>query len=320
MSLGLGGLNFGYLAPGEWEAVVSYRFLHSENVFIGTAEQPQIKAAGREPAIDLNSFDFSMRFGLTKRFSLSATVPAIHASATLVHADGARHPMNAGAQLADLRFLANAWLLDPETHVDRNIALGVGLKLPTGNPGVADAFFIPGGQVSRPVDLALQPGDGGVGLILEGYGYRPVFGQAVLYAGGFYMMNPKSLNDTATTATAGAPSPTFLSVADQYHLRAGLSLSPFASTPVSFSLGGRIDGVPREDLIGGADKGFRRPGYAFYLDPGVSFELGKNLVGVQVPIALRRNLQQSVLDESLGRPTAGGLADWLVLVSYTRRF
>lgn len=320
MSLGLGGQNFAYLGPGEWELGVSYRFLHSENVYIGTEFQPQVQAAGREPVIDLNSFDFSLRFGLSKRFSLTTTVPALHASATLVHADGARHPMNAGGQLSDVRFLANAWVLDPDIHIESNVAVGVGIKIPTGNAGVNDTFFTPAGQESRPVDVALQPGDGGVGIMMEAYGYRPVFGDATFYGGGFYMLNPKSVNETTTTATAGASSPIYLSVADQYHARAGISFSPFVTSPFSFSFGARIDGVPRKDLIGGGDLGFRRPGYALYVDPGVSLELGKNLVGVQVPIAVHRNLQQSLVDEVFGRPTAGGLADWLVVVSYTRRF
>src|SRR5579883_773075 len=46
MSLSLGAEGITYLAPGHWEADVSYRYLHSEDVFFGTQEQPQLHEVG----------------------------------------------------------------------------------------------------------------------------------------------------------------------------------------------------------------------------------------------------------------------------------
>src|ERR1700682_501589 len=46
MSLSLGAEGIQYLPSGEWEGGVSYRYLHSENVFIGREEQPQFHDVG----------------------------------------------------------------------------------------------------------------------------------------------------------------------------------------------------------------------------------------------------------------------------------
>ena len=61
---------------------------------------------------------------------------------------------------------------------------------------------------------------------------------------------------------------------DVYTARAGLVYAVWPSRSLSLSLGGRIDGIPQRDLIGGGDLGFRRPGFIFYLDPGVSLGRG----------------------------------------------
>src|ERR1700676_855376 len=46
MSLSLGAQGIQYLNPGQWEGDISYRYLHSENVFSGTQEQPQLHNKG----------------------------------------------------------------------------------------------------------------------------------------------------------------------------------------------------------------------------------------------------------------------------------
>jgi hypothetical protein len=50
------------------------------------------------------------------------------------------------------------------------------------------------------------------------------------------------------------------------------------------------------DLIGGS-KGFRRPGYSFAFEPGISFTRSRWSARIYVPIAIQRNRLQSVPDK-----------------------
>src|SRR5438309_444254 len=71
-----------------------------------------------------------------------------------------RHTMHAGG-LGDMRILTDLWLLAPHKHMDGNIALGLGVKVPTGDDKAADISYRTTGPVTRPVDPSIQPGDGG---------------------------------------------------------------------------------------------------------------------------------------------------------------
>lgn len=194
MSLSLGTRNVSYLQPGEVEVTVSYRFLHSENIFVGTKERPEIKAAGVEPQIAPNSFDLSFRYGFNKRFSTTVTIPNVNAKGSIIHGDGVRRTTGPGTQLADLRAVGTFWVFDAKTHLDGNLAIGAGLKISTANKAATSTFFTLDGPVARTADISQQPGDGGVGIILETQWYQRVFKDITAYAAGFYMFNPKNTN------------------------------------------------------------------------------------------------------------------------------
>ena len=86
------------------------------------------------------------------------------------------------------------------------------------------------------------------------------------------------------------------------------------------SFGGRVDGVPVRDVIGGGDDGFRRPGYTVYVEPSIGWTTGKNFFSVSGPVAVERNRERSIRDLQGGVTGVGGLADYLIVASYTRRF
>jgi hypothetical protein len=100
-----------------------------------------------------------------------------------------------------------------------------------------------------------------------------------------------------------------------------LSYGIWPARGLSFTLGGRIDGVPVQDAIGGSD-GFRRAGYAIYVDPGLNWVFGNNTLSVNVPVAVERNLEASqYLDNGIVKTSAGGaFADFIVVAAYSRRF
>ncbi|MFQ5652394.1 MAG: hypothetical protein ACE5IY_20885 [bacterium] len=318
MSPSLGTRDISYLNAGQLEMTLSYRFLHSDDIYIGTDEQPQVKAAGREPRLDVNSFDLSVRYGITRRFSATVTVPFIHSTASVVHPDGTRRSGGPGAQLGDLRVQGSVWLLDPPTHPNGNVAVSLGVKIPSANEASTGNVFTPSGPVKKPIDISQQPGDGGWAILLEGQWFQKVFKNTVAYAAGFYLFNPRNTNGVEPPQS-NATNQFFMSVPDQYSARAGLTLPVWAGRGISLNLGGRVDGLPVTDVFGSSD-GFRRPGYVVFFEPGVTWSPGKNTFNFSAPIAVSRSIQTSVLDESRNVRTGGGLADFLILAGYSRRF
>jgi hypothetical protein len=316
VSLSLGAQGINYLNPGQFEGDVSYRFLHSENVFVGTQEQPQLHDVGGRNTI--HSIDVAATYEITPRFSASLTVPFLHDEFSLPNDDKKRHEGSSGG-LGDMRLVGNAWLFSPPDHPNGNINLGVGVKFPTGDDRATDDYYTANGTpLLRPVDIAAQPGDGGWGLFLELQAFQKVIENLFAYASGFYLINPRDTNGTEK------PSPLFTavnSVPDQYLGRVGLSYAIWPSKGLSLTLGGRIDGVPVNDAVGGSD-GFRRAGYAIYVDPGVNWVFGKNILSVNVPVAVERNLQASpYLDNGVVKSSAAGaFADYIVVAAYSRRF
>ncbi len=316
ISLSLGAEGINYLQPGQWEADVSYRYLHSEDVFVGSEEQPQLHPVGGRNTI--HSIDVAATYGISPRFSGTLTVPFLHDDFSLVNDDGQRHGGSSGG-LGDLRLVANAWLLSPPERPDGNVNLGVGVKFPTGDYRATDNYYTANGQVViRPVDIAAQPGDGGWGLFLELQAFQEIVQNLYAYASGFYLINPRDTNGTER------PSPLSTavnSVPDQYLGRVGLSYAIWPAQGLSFTLGGRVDGVPVHDAFGGSD-GFRRAGYAIYVDPGFNWVFGKNTLSLNVPVAVERNLEVSYyLDNGMLKPSAGGaFADFIVVAAFSHRF
>jgi len=210
-----------------------------------------------------------------------------------------------------LRLLGSTWVFKPADHPNGNVNVGVGVKFPTGEYRSTDDYFLANGDTTlRPVDIAAQPGDGGFGLILEVQTYQRLAGNLFGYLSGYYMMNPRNENGTER------PSPTSTvvnSVPDQYLGRAGVSYVVWPSQGLSISFGGRIDGIPATDLWGDSD-GFRRAGYAVYVEPGVNWSVGKNLLSVSIPVAVFRNLERTRYS------SAGGFADFLVVAGFSHQF
>jgi hypothetical protein len=257
---------------------------------------------------------------MTRRQSISLTMPFVHGtiSSFSAHSDGQRHTMSAGG-LGDVRLVANTWIFDPDANTKGNLSLGAGVKVPTGDYRATDYSYTPTGRVLRPVDISIQPGDGGWGVMLELQGFRELYKSLYGYVAGFYLINPREKNGTETVRPQyGAIR--INSVPDQYLGRMGLSYGLWPQKGLSVNLGARIDGIPVRDLIGGGDDGFRRPGYAIYVEPGLSWSNARNHFNLTTPVAVERNREASVLDMQQGQHGPGAFADFMVLASFTHRF
>ncbi len=114
---------------------------------------------------------------------------------------------------------------------------------------------------------------------------------------------------------------TIYSVADQYLLQAGTGYAVPKVRGLAFTGTARIEGVPARDLIGGED-GFRRPGYAVSVGPGLMYSRGRDTWSVSAPIAVHRDRTRSVPDRARGPSNHGdaAFADYVLLIGYSRTF
>src|SRR6266568_901398 len=282
---GQGELQVADLAAHQWRLAVGYRHLHADQLFVGT----QLLSTNQPLIINLHSVDVTTSYAVTDRFSLSLTLPFLYGMQSRLYADSARHDVT---------------------------AVGLGVKAPTGTHKATDDYFLAGGtSIQYPVDQSIEPGDGGWGIILQLQAYRKAFHNGIAYLTGSYLINPRKLSDIAKDPGGNV----YWSVPDVYSARLGLAYALWPQQGVSASLGGRIDGQPVRDLIGGADPGFRRPGYSISLDPSLSLTTGPSQFTLSAPIRLSANREASVLDLQTGKHGGGDFVSTLIFVSYSRR-
>ena len=313
-NVGTNGQSF--LAPGEWEVGLSYRYLYSNTFFIGTEEQVEYKETGQNALYHHHTFNLSARYAVNERFSLTLNVPVMYAKESDIHYDGMRHFQNMGTQLGDVRVVGNYWLYNPLAERKGNIAVGLGVKLPTGNEELEGTFYnFDGRPTIRDYDIALQAGDGGFGIITS-INWFHWFGEQFSWsAEAHYIITPQNTNNSVPQWFEPS-APYRSSIPDQFNLQTGFT---YAIGQFGISAGLRLDGMPLNDLIGKSD-GFRRPGEILYFDNALMWSNITNTIRFSFPYALHRNLRTSNLDQSLGIKTLGGLADFLVTASYVRRF
>jgi hypothetical protein len=252
--------------------------------------------------------DVSVRYIVTPRISVTAILPIVDNNFSVLYPPltAARGLRSAGFAngIGDISLYAQSWLFNPRNHPFGNTALGVGIKLPTGNWDVKATLPNENGLgfMKRAVyPPAIMPGDGGTGIIFGFDSWKtirsPMFlrGQTV-FASASYLVNPRDTNGTQSiVAGLGVPlAPQFAnaltnSVTDSYSLSVGTSVKlPYAwDKPKLKGLRGRLtyhwEGIPVRDLIGRSD-GYRQPGYAMAISPGFTYAYGRNLLICEAPI------------------------------------
>jgi hypothetical protein len=317
-----------HLGESDWLVTFGYRWLHSDRHFRGSHEEPQRQALGTEVINDSHFFDFSALYAFNPRFSAALTLPFVYStrSSLYEHDRVNRHTTSAGG-LGDIRLTAYAWLLDPARMPKGNLSLGIGPKFPTGAYRATDVYYSAAGPVRRAVDQSIQPGDGGWGFTTEVFGFLQLLPRTYGYMQAFYLFNPENTNgvSTETGTRRGNPFEQEMSIADQYLARAGLSYVLLPDWGLAVSLGGRLEGVPVRDAIGASD-GFRRPGYAISIEPGVNLMKGKWSGTLSAPVALYRNRQRSVADErwtalsGIHRHGDAAFTDYVIALTVSRQF
>lgn len=294
-----------------WQLNTNYRYFKSFRHFRGDEEQKERLEQHTEVVNWQHTMDFSVVRTFNNRWSFVLGIPILVNSRSSLYEHGRteRHRTESFG-LGDMRVVGYRWLLHPEKSRKGNVQLGLGFKLPTGEENYQDYFYNVGpnkGKELRPVDQSIQLGDGGTGLISEVNAFYNFNEQAGLYSTLYYLSNPREQNGVRTyreTLSAVLANEAIMSVADQYMARAGINYS-LGGKWHGFSLlaGGRIEGIPVEDLIGGS-QGFRRPGYVIAVEPGLNYMGKKSNFFITVPVALERNRTQSVTDRENSTPAA----------------
>ncbi|MEQ9378864.1 MAG: transporter [Imperialibacter sp.] len=328
------GVNVGggaVLGKGQWNAATNFRYFHSYKHFRGKHEETERVENGTEVINDSYFLDFLVAYGISDRLSVNFVLPFVNHARSSMYEHGGNPPNGLGDRhftyssgLADIRFGASYWLLDPATHAGSNISLGLGMKLPSGNYRAKGKFYNQGPNrdqvITSGLDQSIQPGDGGVGITFESQAYHNISEKLVVSALLYYMVNPRE--KYSTTNFRGSASE--LSVSDQYAARLGaLYVTPVQG--LGLYGGARLEGVPASDLIGG-DEGFRRPGYIVSLEPGVNYGVGNMAFSLTVPIAVDRARVQNFSDKQRTKETGelvngdAAFADYLINFGFTYRF
>ena len=115
------------------------------------------------------------------------------------------------------------------------------------------------------------------------------------------------------------PANTEWAVPDLYSARLGLSYQLKQEPALSMSLGGRVDGTTSRDLIGGRTDFYRHAGYTMYVDPGLSYQIGRNQFNLNVPVRVRHNYLSLTLSDGTVRPGGGGVSDFVIYAMWSRR-
>ena len=172
--------------------------------------------------------------------------------------------------------------------------------------------------MQRPVDQAIELGDGGWGIMVQAQAYKQLLARTSAYFFGAYLISLRESTEVASPIP-GTPV-VHLAVPDVYSARAGIAYALAPARGISLSLGGRIDGIPQGDLVGGRDNSFRRPGYSLYLDPGIALRRGDEEFMLSVPVRVHQDFQRSSIDQQRSFTGGGDLAEYLIFVGYTHRF
>jgi hypothetical protein len=310
---------------GQFQFTTSYRKLYSHRHFVGTEYQVERKTLGTEVINDSHAFDFGLSYAVNSRLSFSVNMPfADNKRSSLYEHYGNGIEVNPEQKrfftysrgVGDLRISSTYWLLDPAKASKGNIALGLGIKAPTGDANVQGDFYKLDKNKKeyiqrKIVDQSMQLGDSGWGYSVELQGYQSLFKNASAYYNGFYMFSPKGVNSV-----------TNLSVPDQFAARLGLSYELLPKKGISIAAGGRLEGLRAIDAIGKSE-GSRRPGYIISAEPSIIWNKANHSFTAGVPIAIVRNRIKSWQDmqDPLGKKHGdAAFADYLITATYAYRF
>ncbi|HEX6398604.1 MAG TPA: hypothetical protein VFZ95_14360 [Steroidobacteraceae bacterium] len=320
----------------KFDFAVGYRSFESWRHFVGTEEQKERQEEGSQVINNSRFVDLSLTYRINDRYFVSLSVPYVDHDRSQVVRDNTPqrnilerfHTQASG--FGDLRLTGYMWARNPTPEIRTNLLVGLGVDTPTGDDDVYDNFkaYNPATKsiVTRrqTVDQSIQPGDGGWGAIIDLYGYHRISDAVTLYASGVYTLTPEETSGVPTYRSN--PYESEMSIGDSYLVRLGTDFAFGESRSFVLSLGGRWEGVPVEDFIGGS-QGFRRPGYTVSVELGGTYDFRNGFsAGIYADAAVQRNRQRSVADRQLTEASGvyrhgdAAFADHVLMASVKKQF
>lgn len=320
--------NSSNLQRGSINTQLGFRYFKSFRHFRGDVEETHRIEEGTEVINKSQFLDLSITYGITDRLYANVVLPVVFHNRSSMYEHGGNPPNGLGERhetssrgLSDIRFRVGYSLFDPKTH-NFNYSLGIGLKLNTGSYDYTDTFYNQGEykdeESEKVVDQSIQPGDGGIGLTVDLQGYHPLTNQFGIGTNLYYLFNFQETNGVLTRngkSTFSCPDQFATQIGAYYNSLNGLSLY----------FGWRAEGVPATDILGGSS-GYRRPGYALSLEPGIGYSKRDFSFFVSVPFAFYRNRIQSfedkerTLESGVYRHGDAAFADYLINMTFSYRF
>src|SRR5690242_13050567 len=112
----LGASGSSAIRSGDWEIGVVYRWLHANQFYVGSVEQPLSKIPGfRRVRINNNSISLNVRHALSTRLSVDLGIPFTTTSEQRGQDDSLSHRQSATG-LGDLTLVASMWVFEPNQH------------------------------------------------------------------------------------------------------------------------------------------------------------------------------------------------------------
>ncbi len=309
----------GYLAPHQWELTIGFRHQYSFKHFVGSTEQEYRAQQQSEVRNKINLPDFNVTYQATARWSFSGDVPVLFATRR-----GESSTTEYASQgIGDTILTAQSWIWSPTKPHRGNISIGFGTQLPTGRDDVQSTVLSGTTRETVPVDFSIQPGQGGWGIVGQFQAFHLAGKKGVFYADGSYIANPQDTNgvdsEHAYPSSIG-PEDEYNSITDEYLAEAGYAYPLGWIRGLVLTFGPRDEGVPVRDIFGKSD-GFRRPGYAVSLEPGLIYSHGKDMFTFSVAGAMYRTRERDVPEIAAGIPGGdAAFADYVWLASFSHFF
>lgn len=314
----------GMLEPGHLQITIGERHQFSYLHYVGDVYQEYRTQDRTQVQNRINLVTVNLTYQITPRVSAEIDVPWLFASRKQQSS-----PIKYNASgISDTIIAVNSWIWSP-THARRaNLSLGLGLYIPTGNDAVTNTIDNnttgtgPAQEATVPVDYSIQPGTGGWGGALQWTGYtRLGSSNLTLYTDGDYIAMQGGTNGVQRKATLSTTQPlnNYVSISDQYLVESGLQF-PTGVAPLAATVSARWEGVPARNLFPVSNDGFRRPGYAVSVGPGLEYTWHGNILAGNIYDAVHRDRTVSYPDSVYGSHGDAAFAQYVWLASFTHRF
>jgi hypothetical protein len=314
----------GVLEPHHFQITVGERHQFSYQHYVGDVYQEYRAQQKTQVENRINLLTTNLTYQWTPRVSIEIDAPWLFASRK-----SQSSPIKyAASGVGDTIVGVNTWIRDP-IHARRwNASVGLGLLMPTGNDDVTNTVNTNTSgtgspvEVTAPVDYSIQPGNGGWGGMMQWMAFTQIGKSMTFYTDGDYIATQGGTNGVQRGATLNPAQPlnNYAAISDQYLLEAGILVPVRPETGLGLTFGPRDEGVPAKNLFPVSNDGFRRPGFAVTIGPGLEYARGSNLFQAGVYKAIHRDRTTSYPDSVYGTHGDAAFAQYVWLASVTHRF